>query len=482
MHKKIIPSLYLIIFVLLGVSFNSNNKIASNRSIVECAPENITTNISYTRAPTALKIRKSYNSLSNADKAQISLAISKMKALSISNPSDVRGWDYQVKIHFENCKHASCYFLAWHRMYIYYFERILQSFMDPALPKPALPYWNHKANRSIPSEFISDLTLKNTSRDISTYNATFKIPKSINTAYRNALYEKDYFSFRSKIENAHDGVHQAINGDMMTWSSPKDAIFWIHHANVDRQWEIWRNKKYGRCNPTQLEDPIWWAQTFTFYNENGIAETLSCGQIISTTSAALGYEYEGISTTGYTSTCKRKTLDCPDIVPSAIARIILPNNKVENREVTYNYASVINTNFDSALKKLGNNFDFSNNPNSIRVVLSFEDIVATKYPNGVVEVYVHRKDKTAFDATDASFVGFLPLFSATTLAAHKMHGKKNKLELEINDVLKNLLIKPTNFKNLKISFIVRGNEIDGIEVPIEADITIGKTIISLFKN
>jgi hypothetical protein len=39
------------------------------------------------------------------------------------------------------CQHASFFFLSWHRMYIYFFERILRAASgDPNL---ALPYWNY---------------------------------------------------------------------------------------------------------------------------------------------------------------------------------------------------------------------------------------------------------------------------------------------------------------------------------------------------
>ncbi len=479
MRKKILAPLLL--FVLFAVSFINKKEISKQKNIIECISENNTNNTILFRAPAAINVRKNYTTLSPTEKGQIVLAISKMKALSLSNPSDRRGWNFQVNLHKLQCEHGTCYFLAWHRMYIYYFERILQSFMDPALPKPGLPFWNHKLNKKIPVEFITDPNLINTSRDASTLSTTFKIPKSINTNYNNALAEKDFYLFQKKMENAHDGVHQAINGDMITTISPNDPIFFIHHANVDRQWEIWRNKKYGRCNPTATDDPSWWAKQFTFYNENGIAETLTCGQIISTISAALGYEYEKVSTTGMTSACKRKTFNCPILEDAPTASIVFPNKTINSKQTTYNYAATNHTNFDIELNKFGNgNFNLSSLLNTNKIILSFEDIVATKYASGVVEVYVHKKDKTAFDATDASFVGFLPLFSAATLAEHKMHGIKNKLELDLIDVVKQLRIKPKEFKNLRITFFVRGNEVNGIEVPVDVNINIGKTILSLY--
>jgi len=57
-----------------------------------------------------------------------------MKNRSTSNPTS---WGYQANIHgvvsgttlrpqWATCNHGSWFFLSWHRMYLYWFERILQ--------------------------------------------------------------------------------------------------------------------------------------------------------------------------------------------------------------------------------------------------------------------------------------------------------------------------------------------------------------------
>ena len=33
-----------------------------------------------------------------------------------------------------------------------------------------------------------------------------------------------------------------------------DPIFWLHHANIDRLWEVWRENPVTNINPT---DPNW---------------------------------------------------------------------------------------------------------------------------------------------------------------------------------------------------------------------------------
>src|SRR5262245_37507823 len=65
--------------------------------------------------------------------------------------TDPTSWIYQANIHstrdvpvltaWNTCQHGSFYFLSWHRMYLYYLERILRTASgDPTL---TLPYWNY---------------------------------------------------------------------------------------------------------------------------------------------------------------------------------------------------------------------------------------------------------------------------------------------------------------------------------------------------
>ena len=53
--------------------------------------------------------------------------------------------------------------------------------------------------------------------------------------------------------NPHDGVHQAIGGNMSVVAlSARDPIFFLHHANVDRLWSAWNRR--GNANSPE---PMW---------------------------------------------------------------------------------------------------------------------------------------------------------------------------------------------------------------------------------
>jgi tyrosinase len=70
-----------------------------------------------------------------------------------------------------------------------------------------------------------------------------------------------------------------------------DPIFWLHHANIDRLWEVWRGIP-GRSNTTEA---AWLTGvTFHFHDENA-AQVDETVQEVLETEAQLHYSYEDIS-------------------------------------------------------------------------------------------------------------------------------------------------------------------------------------------
>src|SRR6188474_2640081 len=63
---------------------------------------------------------------------------------------DVTSWTFQAEIHASDCQHNTWYFLPWHRMYLYWFERVVRAAAlehedvpDDVAEQWALPYWNY---------------------------------------------------------------------------------------------------------------------------------------------------------------------------------------------------------------------------------------------------------------------------------------------------------------------------------------------------
>src|SRR6266571_766338 len=192
------------------------------------------------------------------------------------------------------CRHDYL-FLAWHRIYLYYFERIVRSASgDPTF---ALPYWGYSPTgpRNLPLTFRSPNNTTNplwTDQRDSAINAGNDITATYVDA-SNAMVNVGFAAFQSSLSGTPHGQVHVATGDGCGWMSyfetaGMDPIFWLHHANIDRLWEDWIALGGGRVNPTT--DPAWLNNTFSFYDENGATVTMNVSQILDTASQ-LNYRY-----------------------------------------------------------------------------------------------------------------------------------------------------------------------------------------------
>jgi hypothetical protein len=240
-------------------------------------------------------------------------------------PSDVTSWTYQANIHgmmsgmaadhLAQCQHGHWWFFPWHRMYLYYFERILRhAIQQTSTPLPAdfaLPYWNYSddvAARVLPGVLrartyvpdgggsavpnplfelqrrtdINDLDQPTAlDPDTVSYSDAFALSDFVSSTIGNDGFGGQevpapvHLSFQlahGALEHQpHDLVHDGIGGLMGDPNTAaNDPVFWLHHGNIDRLWNRWLTQGQ-RSNP----DPgsRWGVQTFTFYDENGHATT-----------------------------------------------------------------------------------------------------------------------------------------------------------------------------------------------------------------
>lgn len=66
----------------------------------------------------------------------------------------------------------------------------------------------------------------------------------------------------------HNNVHNNIGGFMGDFLSPVDPLFFAHHANIDRLWDVWTRKqqKLGKPTlPTGADLDPWAKEPFLFY-------------------------------------------------------------------------------------------------------------------------------------------------------------------------------------------------------------------------
>ncbi len=261
--------------------------------------------------------------------------------------SDPRNWFRHAFIHFLDCPHGNWWFPVWHRVYLYWFEKIIRDLSKD--PNFTLPYWDWSQYPEIPdSMFEGVLTptheeYRKYTKDIDTFTDFIKPDLStywscMGSSQKDDMQKRGYRSFddmwqamlgyvdgkqdpqyeafaqtdnarylsimnstldkKTKhnvslptIESAlapqlfysldptlsfsspetdshvtppmapifsilegqpHNSVHNCIGGighaappygNMAGFLSPVDPIFFLHHANIDRLWDVWARKQ-----------------------------------------------------------------------------------------------------------------------------------------------------------------------------------------------------------------------------------------------
>ena len=222
-------------------------------------------------------------------------AVTAMQRLS---PSDPRSWTYQAGIHASNtpcpcptawnsCEHGTEFFWSWHRMYLCYFEKIVRGMSGD--DGWALPYWNWQLESKLPPMFVDRSSVLYTPNRDPNMNAGSGSLPVLDCSV--ALGDLDYVSAVQDIQIPHGVVHTDVGGWMRDFrTSAQDPIFYFHHSNVDRLWDIWLAQGGGRTDP--VADSAWKGKSYTFFDENGHAVTMSDCDVLRA-AQELHYVYEG---------------------------------------------------------------------------------------------------------------------------------------------------------------------------------------------
>ena len=264
-------------------------------------------------------------------------AIESMQALDPGpgDPADPRSWRFQAAIHgypgvlpsidhpnrWGSCRHSNWFFLAWHRIYLFFFERVVQSHLEDETW--SLPYWDYtkpedSSSQLLPEPFRTPTTgnpLHVAERDpeINDPDAPEPVPApwwdaSIALGLQQFTVpaeDPDETFGGGKVANVapnagtrgrlelqpHGLVHSAVGGDAGLMSrfetAGLDPIFWLHHANLDRLLDVWIGIYGADVLPT---DRAFLETTFEFFDGDGQPASLAVGDVLMSTD--LGYEYE----------------------------------------------------------------------------------------------------------------------------------------------------------------------------------------------
>lgn len=332
-------------------------------------------------------------------------AIQKMQALPSSNPLS---WAYQAAIHgtllsppltaWNTCEHGTDFFWSWHRMYLYWFERIIRKMCNE--PCWALPYWDWApgAELQLPTPFrVTTSPLYTPNRDPAMNNGTGSLNPlavSVNGAFSNA----NFLTANQIIQGPHGSVHVEVGGWMGSVpTAAQDPIFYLHHANVDRQWNLWLAQGGGRTDP--LTDAAWKNTSYTFFDENGAQQQMTACQILRA-APQLNYVYE----------CEPAQVKefCIRFIPpwwfqrQILLHVPIPPVVLEAEPVT----------FPIDLKQLGPKIGEMARNRSETVLLEFADVEAEKQPGAAWAVFVGHRPGEKLDEKSPFFVGSFSLFGA----------------------------------------------------------------------
>ncbi|KAH0741245.1 hypothetical protein KY290_034288 [Solanum tuberosum] len=279
-------------------------------------------NIPYYKFPPISKLRKRSVAQDVTEEyiAKYQLATQRMKDLDEKDP---RSFMQQANIHCAYCNGA------------YKFENLGKLIDDPTF---ALPYWNwdNPKGMRLPPMFDRETTplydarrnphvrsgtiieFSSSTDEVST-DVKKTVTNNLTLMYRsmitNAACPLQFFGARyvlgnnnnmddpGTIENSpHTPVHiwtgtvegtdlgdgkLSVGEDMGNfYSASLDPVFYSHHANVDRMWNIWKGLGGKKKDIT---DTDWLNSEFFFYDENGNPYRVRVGDCLDT--KKMGYDY-----------------------------------------------------------------------------------------------------------------------------------------------------------------------------------------------
>lgn len=289
--------------------------------------------------PAGLPVRRDIATFAPDDPqiAKFAAAIQEMMDRSARDPNDPKGWLVNANAHATFCAVPSptdpdqihyCYwFLSWHRAYITVTERKIREIAgDQSL---AYPYWNWSTDRHIPQAFAqSGSALSNAIRftpdravqdgevdyfpddptlgqlgvaALAVRTFVAKTPNQIGRSFGGIPRPNPAGRYgNNRLEGTpHGPIHnyvggvddQGNGGDMSDFETAgRDPIFFAHHGNLDRLWEIWRQDAARKATEPSNDDFL--SHPFVFTWLDGTTIQVAAGDTLDTT--RLGFVYDSL--------------------------------------------------------------------------------------------------------------------------------------------------------------------------------------------
>lgn len=499
-----------IIFVSFSLDRKEEKITNFKKEAIECSPTSLSENekLHYLTdlEPSHLpRVRKNVFDLKEKEINLIRGAIEKMQTTMVSIDGTIMSvWDVQIKTHnggggtnpvWGTCEHESDFFLAWHRAFLYFFEKTMWKHMSGIeSKKPGLPYWDYqKSGQNIIPPTFNDNSYSvvingttdikpNPLKEIDRNGTMF--PRGSLSDYINKQLTKvqnnytDFYSFQHGLEYVHGTVHRQIGGKMrLANSAANDPLFWIHHANIDRLWQKWLNKGEGRCDPNHT-DSEWWNKKYTFYY--GKTKVSLYGKDIielkKKINPGLHYKYDDVPYPPLNPTTRNPSTSLSaakkNVIKTFVDDIMIGSSGARvGGSVNNQQRKVVPP--PKSLPNQQNQYDSIKWKN---IYLEFKGIKIIKDAPGFIEVYIDNTDRKGYKLGDNNFAGILDLFTAQAIEMHKNHNEVSDraIKLDITEMLNNLKFTKRDLENLRIIFINKGNNYDAEDNPSKLVISIAQ--------
>ncbi len=302
-------------------------------------------------SPAVVRTRKSVATLGTAgdDLDWYAKAVAALRQLPLTDPTS---WRYMAAVHgypghdtdplaiagealpstadqqqfWNQCQHQTWFFLPWHRGYLACFEEIVAAMVVKLGGPPcwAVPYWNYSAAgnpaaRSLPAAFLNatnadgspnalwlegrnmtdaahQLAVGSVSLECLTHAPFTGTANGGEPGFGGGETTFSHFGGVSgRLENLpHNIIHDDVGGLMSDPNTAAlDPIFWLHHANIDRLWDVWTHRDPTFTDPT---DAAWLTDVcFPLHDSAGGVVSFTPSQMLDTTMVRHGYRYDNIA-------------------------------------------------------------------------------------------------------------------------------------------------------------------------------------------
>ncbi|HEX2832608.1 MAG TPA: tyrosinase family protein [Thermoanaerobaculia bacterium] len=393
------------------------------------------------------------------------------------------------------CQHGTPWFFAWHRLYLYYFEQVLQKAAND--PNLRLPYWDYTdpANLAMPAPYSTPTYFDGQGHiEANALNEPRRTPgwnppggnllDATSTNINDALKDKTFFDtptgtgYQSDIEgNVHGYVHCTVvpcpGPDMgAVGYSANDPIFWAHHANIDRMWDCWTS--LGNKNPT---DASYLNKTFSFVDADGNLVTNAVADLFNG-KIKFTYVYQQASNCARpVTTLEAVPAPSANLSPSALeaartklaepAVLAAVKNHVINAEVTRRKLTLAGGQLESVRSVAVR----GNDALPVETELVLRNIQFDSHPGSQFNVILERRD----DATKRVRVGTLSFFVSTN--PHEGHSGAINRTFDVTDELRQIGASSADLKDLNVVFEATTGRAGATESSFDANdakVTIGE--------